>query len=76
MMTQTSFHYMVIELLLSQLEAFLNNLENQCSGLYDIVSISTVQSVGTRSVMAAVIRFHITSELDFNEEEIKRKLGF
>jgi hypothetical protein len=67
---------MVIELLLSELEAFLNKLERHSSGLYDIVSIATVQSVGTRSVMAAVIRFHITSELEFDEEEIKRKLGF
>ena len=76
MMTQTSYHYMVVELLLERLERFLNDLEHQCNGLYDIVSITGLQQVGSRSVLAVVIRFHITSELEFNEEEIKRMLGF
>lgn len=76
MMTDTSFHYMTHTLLFDGLESFLNDLEQQCSGMYDIVSIFVQKHVGDRAVMGIVIRFRITSELEFNEEEIKRRLGF
>lgn len=63
-------------LLFTGLENFLNDLERLCSGNYDIVSIFERQQVGQRAVVGVVIRFHIDEEIEFNEEEIKRKLGF
>ncbi len=75
-MTQISYHYMTHTMLFDGLEPFLNDLENQCNGCYDIVSIFERQVVGQRAVVGVVIRFLITSELEFNEEEIKRRLGF
>ena len=75
-MTQTTFHYMVHTILFDGLEKFLNDLELHAEGLYEIVSIFEKQTVGSRSEIGVVIKFHISSELDFDEADIKRRLGF
>ena len=75
-MTTTSYHYMTHTLLFDGLEKFLNDLDRLAESQYDIISIFEKQCIGNKSVVGIVIRFHIISELEFDEEEIKRKLGF
>lgn len=57
------------------LERLLKSVEEQASGFYEIIAI--VPLGGIRSQVGVVIRFEIV-EVDppFDEEEIRRKLGF
>lgn len=71
-----SFRYLAFTLLFDRLENFLNELEHEHSGSYDIVSIFERQKVGERAVMGIVIKLYINVGFEFNEEEIKRRLGF
>lgn len=67
--------YMVQTLLLERLESFLNELEQFTDGQYEIVSIFPKRSVGDRSILVVVIAFYITLDWEWDENEIKRKLG-
>lgn len=73
-METTMCRYMVMTTLFSKLEQLLNDIENMASGQYEIVSIFDKQHVGERSTVGVVVKFHV--ELVFDEEEIKKRLGF
>jgi len=53
------------------LENLLNEIEQNASGFYEIVQINTVSSV-----FVVTVRLFVSDEPTFDEEEIKRKLGF
>ena len=76
MITQ-KYKYMVVHTLLTGLERLLNDLEELANGCYDIVSIFNETPSGSRQVVCIVVRVHlIDEELPFDEDEIKRRLGF
>jgi hypothetical protein len=76
-METLAYHYMVTTVMLDGLETLLNGLESHASGDYDIVSIFDRQHAGSRTTVCVVIRFLLREdEPVFDEEEIKRKLGF
>jgi hypothetical protein len=54
----------------------LNSTESHASGLYDIMTISALPHLD--GVWLIVLRFVLrpSEEPEFDEEEIKRKLGF
>lgn len=64
------YHYLSTNLHQTDLANFLNRVEDFAIGSYQIVSIYHVQD----GVVGVVIRFSI-AEPEFNEEEIRRRLG-
>jgi hypothetical protein len=71
------FHYMVLETFLDKLEVFLNDLEDMASGSYEIVSIFPTLP-GTRTVVGVIVKLSLSDDDDipFDEDDIKKKLGF
>lgn len=71
---------MVLSILLTRLESLLNDIEELANGCYDIVSIFSElpkHGITHRQTVSVVIRIHlIDEEIPFDEEEIKKKLGF
>ena len=65
-----TWHYTVLDVYTEKLEETLNDLEDKASGRYEIVSIAGRGL--TNSVV--VLRFAISEE--FNEKQLKAKLGF
>jgi len=67
------YHYTVITVFsLENLEKLLNTIESQATNNYDIMSIFS-----RKETICVIIRFHIQDDdVIFDEEEIKRKLGF
>jgi hypothetical protein len=68
-------HYMTIQIPFNDLERLLNSIEGHASGCYDVVSIVSLNTA--RSLVGVVIRFEIKeTDPPFDEEEIKRMLGY
>ena len=56
-------------------DKLLNDLEDFCSEKYDVFSIVPFGEIDDNFVVGVVIRFHIDDGY-FDEDEIKKKLGF
>ena len=65
--------FMVVQVPSSKLEKLLNDLEEMASGAYDVISVTPRERSEERVVVRLTI---IETEPVFDEEEIKRKLGF
>lgn len=71
------YRYMVLNVLADGLEDLLNELEDLASGCYQVISIFPFNKSESRQIVTVVVRVDlIDDEIPFDEEEIKRKLGF
>lgn len=69
------WYYTTITVQRQKIDQVLNNLEQLASGMYEIVSI--VPELHHNSVVMVVIRLRVVDEeVVFDEQEIKRRLGF